>query len=158
MAVVTSESGRKYRIGYDPATRILRVEYTDRAYETLATADEYAALMAAPSKGKWINANLKDRMIPAGGVVPKPDKQYIVGEHTCEVPIKLREPERPKVLQTFDAEDPCCRVPLSQAIESGRLDNAEAWWCPTCGCEHRPQMVGTIRHWAYREDCAIISL
>jgi hypothetical protein len=49
-------------IGFDPETKVLEVKFKDPSgtyrYEGV-TPEKYQALMAAPSKGKHIHANIK---------------------------------------------------------------------------------------------------
>src|ERR1019366_4508097 len=156
MNIVTlkSATGRCYQVGYDPATRVLRIAYPNdrnRAYECIATADEFAGICAARSVGEWLNANLKGRLVPiavsvqppfpafgTGGTVSAPERLTLVGETPCEQTIKLREP-RSAVTQTFEAEG-CCYEPISKALADGKLDKRESWCCPICGAEYRPHM------------------
>lgn len=43
--------------------------------------------------------------------------------------------------------DPCCFKRFGANLKSHSLKFASAWFCPKCGTEFRPVMVGTVRHW-----------
>ena len=58
-------------------------------------------------------------------------------------------------LSTFVPDD-CCAKPLGRALASGKLDAAESWSCPKCGCDWKPRMVGEIRHWEPHELIAVL--
>ena len=50
-------------VGYDPTSRTLEIEYRGGKVYTYAgvTSDVYDALIAAPSKGRYINEHIKGR-------------------------------------------------------------------------------------------------
>jgi hypothetical protein len=56
-------SSNIHAIGYDPDTTTLEVEFTPGSiYQYFGvTAVEYEALMRAPSKGRYLNHNIKSR-------------------------------------------------------------------------------------------------
>jgi hypothetical protein len=128
--LVDVESSNVRAIGYNPEVKLLRIVYRDGVvydHEDI-TAEFHAALMAAPSKGKFIARHLK------GGV-----------KHD---PIRLRELAlTPSALSTFES-DPCCDPPLTKAMRDGKLADVDTWTCPKCGCTWTAQLIGGIKHWS----------
>lgn len=43
--------------------------------------------------------------------------------------------------------DECCGTELAEALLAGQLAAREAWACPKCGAEWRPEVIGVLRHW-----------
>jgi len=52
----------------------------------------------------------------------------------------------PGVIDTYDP-DPCCGKRLSEALLSGRLDEAQSWQCPKCGTQWKPRRAAEVRVW-----------
>lgn len=52
--------------------------------------------------------------------------------------------------------DPCCSKHLAKALRTGALKDKDSWVCPKCGCEWKPRMVETVRHWEPNELIEVI--
>jgi hypothetical protein len=137
-----SNSSNVDAIGYLPDVCLLRVKFRDGSiYDWLnVSADRYAALMSAPSKGAHLAQRFTHgvRCLADGGEI-KLKEPYIVGENSSET----------RVLETF-AEDDCCQKRLMKAVRSG-----DVWECPSCGCSWKARMVGAFKHWAPDEFIVI---
>jgi hypothetical protein len=143
--IAVENSSNIAAIGYEPSVNLLRVRYKDgRTYDFPDVVPAaHAALMAAPSKGKWLAANvsggkrLSDALDPDTAPTP--------------IPLVLREPQPPaerSVLNTIDPDDEgCCLAGLSRIAD---LNAINSWRCPKCGTEWRPNVVDGIRHWTAR--------
>lgn len=60
---VQVKSSSLLAVGYDPQARVLEVEFVSGAvyrYDDV-DADEHAGLLRAESKGRYFNANIRDR-------------------------------------------------------------------------------------------------
>lgn len=51
-------------------------------------------------------------------------------------------------LDTFEPDYSCCGRRIAKAARTGTLAAVTSWECSDCGCEWKPQMVGTVRHWS----------
>ncbi len=142
METVPVESSNIARIGY--ADGMLRVEFQGGAiYDYRATAEEYAALMASPSKGRWVKENLGFR-------------RAVRQEATTAKTPDIISPES-RTLHFFEQDD-CCAPRLTTAAEAGRLDRAESWTCPKCGCEYKASMVDGVKRWHSDEAVELFGL
>lgn len=102
-------------------------------------AEEYAELMAAPSKGIYWYRVFSDRAMRSGD-----------GEH-----IKLQEPEpAPGPLDTW-TPDECCGKHIAKAVQAGRLFNQQEFYCPACNCRWAARQVGPVRHWEPQTDVLV---
>lgn len=126
MTFVAVASGMISIVGYDAELNHLQAIMRDGAVYDVSpcTQSEYDAFMKARSAGIYWNVTFRHRAVRSG---------------KDESKIK-------PALQTF-APDPCCSKPLSKAIRGGTLDKANSWTCPNCGCDWKPKLVGTVRHW-----------
>jgi hypothetical protein len=82
------------------------------------TAAEFAELLEAPSKGRFVH--------------------QLDGRPVSNTTIAL---------DTYE-NDPCCSKRLAKALRSNTLTGADKWICPTCGAEWTPELApGIGRHW-----------
>lgn len=130
MEMVAVESSNVAEIGYDPASRVLRVQYRDSSVYDHADVEpiEHEALMAVSSKGRYLQ------------LLGKRKPGVRVG-HVLE----LREPAV-KVLDSFDAED-CCTEALWKALGNGTLNGKTEWTHEKCGTVWKAEMFGPLRKW-----------
>jgi hypothetical protein len=137
MEMVEVESSNVHSIGYDAGAKRLCVRYRDGvSYEHEDITPEFhAALMAAPSKGKFLARHLKG------------------GAKLAAMP--LREPAETPSMNTFES-DPCCNGNLAKDGRAGKLDIVTSWTCPKCGCEWKCRIVGPLRHWEPHELIATL--
>lgn len=122
-------------IGYEPDYELLRIKFRDNSqYDYAGTsAQKYAALMAAPSKGKHLRQHF------GGGVRLKSDPQELELKEPAAAPAN----PVPAVRETF-AEDSCCKN-LLMAAERTHLNS---WICPTCSSQWNWAMVNGFKHWS----------
>lgn len=53
------------------------------------------------------------------------------------------------MLNSATISESCCDKRINKAIAAGKLDTAERWECPKCGCEWLPTIInGAVRLWA----------
>jgi hypothetical protein len=132
METVPVESSNIARIGYSYG--VLRIEFRSGAvYDYEATPAEHAALMASPTKSRWVRENLSFR---------RAVRQERTA--TAETPGVI-SPES-STLHSFEPDE-CCGPHLTKAAASGRLEVVDKWTCQRCGCEFRAIMVGDIKSW-----------
>jgi hypothetical protein len=120
-------------IGYLEDERVLLVRYKDGSLyaQSQVLPSEYAELMIAPSKGRWLltkglrwGAQLSPRLAHADNASPSAGVLNVIDE---------------------DA-DKCCRRQLTSFF-GGAPSNAEHFECSACGTNFKPVMVGPSRHW-----------
>lgn len=138
MQMTPIESSTVKTIGYDPDVLVLAVRYRDGSMYVFCdvSADQYAALMCAPSKGSWLHQNLG----ASGKRVEK------------EVTRKEEGPERrgagsvPAPLNVIDQEaDACCvrsltrifALPITMASFQRSDPVGAITACGDCGQEFR---------------------
>lgn len=97
--------------GYDPAAKILRIKFkAGKAYDYAGVdVEQYAAFLASQSKGRFVHAILRPKLIAEAQV------------------------DRP---QAFIQPDECCAEALSKALASGKIDGS-VWVHNKCGVEWR---------------------
>lgn len=158
--ITIDNSSNVAAIGHEPSVNLLRVQYRDgRTYDFEdVSPDKYASLVAAPSKGRWLAANVKNGMellaeiefedsilpleLQVGIDLASPEGDKSV---TTIVPLPdLREPEPRPTLNTFEPDD-CCGPRLSKVSD---LNAINTWTCSKCGEEWRPDLIDGIRHWS----------
>lgn len=144
------ESTNVARIGY--ADGILRVEFHGgTTYDYRATPEEHAALMASPSKGRWVRRNLSFREAVRLERKERADSQSTPLLIKCAAAVSEHSQSEgaaaPRILHSFEQDDDCCGPRLAKAAESGKLDAIDLWTCPRCGCEYRAVMMETVKHW-----------
>lgn len=133
------ESSNVARLGF--ADGIMRVQFRNgHIYDYPASEKEYLALLAAPSKGRWIAANLKARQSTAREKSPEPGA--VAGNAQA-------------VLQTH-TPDACCTRHIIKALRFGALDTAREWTCPRCEQLWKVSEVNGVRHW--EPDVAVMVL
>lgn len=105
-------------VGYDPAAKLLRIQFqTGSVYDYADQSQQvYWELMAAKSKGRFVAERLV-RGRPYLEAVERPT---------------------PELLETF-AEDDCCRLRILNAAHAGKLQGKDSWMCPKCGMEWRAE-------------------
>jgi len=105
--------------GYDATSQTIRVQFHggDTADYPGNPPEMYAALLVAPSKGRFIAAlgAASPRVAPAPG------------------PLETYEP------------DPCCGPRLDRALRKG-IPGGE-WECPKCETPWKRHQVGAVLHW-----------
>lgn len=74
---------------------------------------------------------------PATGERDEPEK-FIPADGTSRI----------APLDTFEPDYSCCGRRIAKAARTGTLAAVTSWECPDCGCEWRPQIAGTVRHWS----------
>lgn len=126
MELIPVESSNIAAIGYESGT--LHVRFKDGATYQYAdvTEDQHVALMAAPSKGRWL-------------------KEFRLGEKVPTVKDSLTT-QSPDKFHTTQAEG-CCKLHLNNASVSGQLDRAESFVCPKCGTAYTPNWHGPLALW-----------
>ncbi len=127
MEMVPVESSNIAAIGYDAGT--LRVRFKDGAeyeYEGVTEA-AHAALMAAPSKGRWL-------------------KEYRSGHRLAEPAANAASDK----FHTTQAEG-CCKTQLKNASLFGKLDKllatGDPFECGKCGTVYQPKSFGPLTNW-----------
>lgn len=146
MTMTSVESSNISAIGYESG--LMRVAFKNgKEYEYPGvTAEQYAAVMAADSKGKSINALVAEL---AGVVVLK--KRNIVLDPSLETGM------RGDLVHTSQAEG-CCAKHLNNASLSGALDMLAPFSCPKCGTEYRATAHGPLMLWEASVDVLVFKL
>jgi KTSC domain-containing protein len=131
------ESSNIAAIGF--ADGLMRVAFKNgNQYEYPGvTAEQHAAVMAAPSTGKAINALVAER----AGVVQL--KSGVVSPLASGGPIHSNQAEG------------CCAQHLNNASLSGALDKLEPFSCPKCGTEYRATAHGPLMLWQAQLDVLV---
>lgn len=129
-------------VGYLEESRVLLVLYKDK---TLAARldvgpEQYAALLQADSKGKFLHA-LRGTSV---SLSKAPGKE---GEKTQETKITAAEGAQQKApLDSLDEDaGKCCRKAMSKNVPPLQT---EMFLCPDCGLQFRANMIGPVRHWS----------
>ncbi len=142
MELISVESSNIAAIGYAEEYGLLRVQFKDGAVYDYAgvSAERYAMLMAANSKGHCLRSNFSNGTRIDSKPIGKPKPQ----------------PELNRTLQSH-VEDECCDGPLSRALRAGSLDTAESWTCPKCGEVWKVWLIEEgIRYWSPRPIIMIL--
>ena len=129
-------------IGYLPDVQLLRVRFRDGSmYDWPAvSADRYAALISAQSKGAHLAAHFPVgvRCLADGGDI-KLKEPHVAEDKPPEI----------RMLESF-AEDDCCSKRLMKAKRAG-----DSWVCDKCGCEWRARIIEGFKHWEPKEAIMI---
>ncbi len=116
--------------GYEDGT--IRVKFLDGRTRDFPNQppEMYAALMVAPSKGRFLVA---------------------LGQSAPEEPPKAKGP-----MDTY-AHDECCSKHLVKALRAGKLEGVMEWPCPQCGCFWLAERIGEFRHWKPQSPWVVIT-
>ena len=146
MQMIEVQSSNVAAIGYDPDVHTLAVRYRDGHLYVMSGIQsvQYADLMAAPSKGRWLAANFRGKEVVDR---EQPGTQRGGGCSSTST-------AEPAPLQTHD-QDPCCAPRMEKAMRAGQLDTADSWVCPNCGEEWCMKTVGPVRHWRMKPSVVI---
>jgi hypothetical protein len=148
MNLTPVESSHIAAVGLVEPDGVLLVRYRDGSlYARLGwTAGHYAALLAAPSKGKFIAAT-------SGGsirILGKEDTVSIKARASASNSLQQRGETAPLSLIDEDA-DKCCRAALSAGPDVREFD------CPECGTRFvREVFPDLTRHWRILPIVAIV--
>ena len=136
MTLSPVDSSHIAAIGYLDIDRVLLVRFQDgtlRAWLDV-TADEYAALACAPSKGKALHA-LRGTSV----LISRKEGAKVESRAQGTVPLAVSGP-----LNSIDENaGRCC----GRALDKFGAVRTEPWDCPQCGLSFVADMVGTVRHW-----------
>ena len=144
IALVPGQSSSLESVGYCIEAELLRIRFRDGSvYDYPDTpAEIHAALMAAPSKGKYLRTSgLAKRGCKIG--VPlelAPAQPVAVGGNNVVDP----------------PGDPCCGKSLNAALLAGLLDAIAEWQCGKCNTLWRPTIAEGVRIWRPIEWMAIL--
>ena len=141
-------------IGYLESDRVLLVRYKDGAlYARLGWSPEhYAAMHAAASKGKFLNAT------PGASILIMKGGNAEDSQSTrAALPLAVADQSGPLNMIDEDA-DKCCRKSLAASLE--KFPNATIMACGDCGQEfkvspHFPQLY-PIRYWQISPSVVIV--
>ncbi len=123
MDLVEVKSSFIASVGYEAG--VLRIVFKDgKQRDYRATESDYADLLAAPSKGKWLHQWLS------------PGAPSVATSGDARSPLATHE------------DDPCCAKRLSKELRDRKLDGREQWICPKCGMEWLAKMIEGFKHWA----------
>ena len=151
MNLTPVESSHIAAIGYLEAERVLLVRYKGGALYARPgwSAEGYANLCAAPSKGKFMRAceGTPAILITKGGNAE--DSQST----RAAPPLAAVEQSGPLNVIDEDA-DACCRRSLSKSL--ARFPGATIASCGDCGQEFVPEMIGQFRYWRCKPAVAIV--
>lgn len=141
MTMTAVESSNIAAIGF--ADGLMRVAFkngNEYKYPGV-TAEQHAAVMAADSKGRAINALVAER---AGVVALK----SVVKESltTQSGPVHSTQAEG------------CCGQHLNKASMAGVLDKLEPFECPKCGTQYLPKPHGPLMLWEAQVDVLVFKL
>ena len=135
------ESAAVKAVGYDPAEKLLRVQF--KAGNTYDYSDiepsQFAALMNASSFGKWIASNLSGR-------TPQSMRQETTQNGLPEQ--RASAPAETGPLNVIDPDaDPCCVRALHSALSIPTVPGSGSLTCGTCGQEFLPELRDGLRFW-----------
>ena len=146
MELTPVESSHIAAIGYLEADRVLLVRYKDGALYAWRdfTADMWAALQGAPSKGAWLAGQRDGILISKGGNAGNPSTPERHGA------------EQTAPLNVIDEDaDRCCRAAMSYNF--GQHQNSDVpWECSVCGTQFYPEMVCCTRYWRIKSNVVIV--
>lgn len=142
MTMTAVESSNIAAIGYESG--LMRVAFKNgNEYEYPGvTEEQHAAVMAANSKGKAINALVDER---AGVVALKR-----TGKDSLQV-------AEGGPIHSTQAEG-CCAKYLDAASLSGALDTLGPFECPKCGTQYLPKPHGPLMFWEATVDVLVFKL
>lgn len=151
--MIAVKSSNVTEIGYAPEYRLLRVRFHNGSTYDYpdVSADRYAALMAAESKGRHLHEHFKGGVRLSGESEVMPNASTGIsptGRHNAMAAVSASAAATPR--ETF-AEDDCCRARLIRADRAGLA----SWDCPKCGCVWKWRMVGEVKHW-YVDEAIIV--
>ena len=148
MELTPVESSHIAAIGYLEADRVLLVRYKDGALYAWRdfTADMWAALQGAPSKGAWLAGQRDGSLISKGGNAGNPSTPERHGA------------EQTAPLNVIDEDAyPCCRRNIAKSQLWARSDYRHAQWeCPDCGTQFYPEMICGTRYWRIKSNVVIV--
>jgi hypothetical protein len=153
MQLTPVESSHIAAVGYLEAERVLLVRYKDGALYAGAgwSAEEYALLMAAPSKGQFLRERLASPtvMIVKGGNAED-------SQSTRAAP-PLAAERVPAPLNVMDEDaDKCCRRAFGHISNNSVPYQGDVFVCPDCGQKFVAEMVGPNRYWRCKPEVAIV--
>jgi hypothetical protein len=137
MIMIEVQSSCVSKVGYDPDVCVLAIKYHSGqlAVHTQISTVQYAALMAAPSKGRWVAENLR----PKGDAAKSDSERGAVAS-------------APQPLAVLDENaDRCCRRSM-QGLGSRA---PHSWVCGQCGTEYRLEVCGPLKLWRRHETFVI---
>ena len=145
MELTPVESSHIAAIGYLEADRVLLVRYKDGAFYAWRdfTADMWAALQGAPSKGAWLARQRDGILISKGGNAGNPSTPERHGA------------EQTAPLNVIDEDaDKCCRKNFLRFATN--VSDMPKVTCDTCGTEMYPEMIGATRFWRIKSNVVIV--
>lgn len=150
MTMIDVQSSNVAAIGYDPDVCVLAVRYRDGHLYVRANVqpDAWAALQAAPSKGKYL-ATLR-------GVAIRVQKEGT--EKASETSPEQRAAPHAVggPLNVIDEDaDRCCRRGLEETLRN-YPDYFGSWICSNCGTSFAQSTVGGVRYWRIVAQFAIV--
>ncbi len=128
------ESTNIAAIGFEDGQ--LRVRFrSGKEFGYAVTEEQYRALMAADSKGRFLRKNIISKNVSRETSV-------------CETPVR-------DILHSTQA-DGCCGVELNRAAYRGKLDTAKTFTCPKCDTEFKRNEFGPLVRWDCVADFAVV--
>lgn len=174
MNLTPVESSHIAAIGYLETERVLLVRYNDGALyaQPQFGASEFAALLAASSKGSFLYCHGRkgvstilitkgvmpnDRAISGSNVAAPGDNGAPSPGALNEQGAHMQDAERvPEALNVIDEEaDKCCQRGL-MAFFRNDTRFSEPWTCGDCDTQFYPEMHGPTRYWRIKSNVAIV--
>lgn len=147
MNLTPVDSSNVAAIGYLDDERILLVRYRDGSLyaQPQVLPSEYAELLAAPSKGRWMACHEQraNAVLIARG---SPSPVY----H----PPAVATPDAAPLNVIDEDADKCCRRQLSSYL--GGEHKTEPFECSACGTQLYPERIGANVYWRIKSNVAIV--
>ena len=151
MNLTPVESSHVAAIGYLEADRVLLVRYKDGSlYARLGWSPEhYAAMHAAASKGKFLNAT-------PGASIPITKGGNAEDSQSTRAAPPLAVMDQSGPLNVIDEDaSPCCRSKFAEMVACG-INQTPAAECVYCGTRFLPEKIGECIYWRIIPQVAIV--